>query len=190
VERWLHTTRLWMQRLEPVNVPSKPVSPASSLCSLRVYSDWVPTESPGVFRGPHVPDWLVVEHATGMAPDDPERWDQVFPISLCGFPSPQVAAALHPRPRLVYSTSEPVSEACRTQLGVEEARAYSGFADHGTEGGRVYLLLLRRDTSGWKIFLSLSTAAGMGEELACMRDDHRRAAVVFGSLTLAAPRGD
>jgi hypothetical protein len=183
---WRDTTRLWMQRLDEGSVPVEFVRPASCRCTLSVYAGWSPSEQPGVFRGPRMADWLVVESAAGMRREDPQRWDHAFPFSPCGFPSPQVAAALHPRPRLVISTAEPVSEACRMRLGVDEACAYSGLADYRADGGRVYILLLRRDTSAWKLFLSLSTTAGAGEEVACLRHDHRRAAVVFGSLALDA----
>lgn len=189
MKSWADNTRLWMQRLGHDGERLAWMEPRGLACGFRLFEDWNETAQ-GVFRGPNLADWLTVELATNMTEADPKRWDEAFPFDESGFPSPTIARACVPRPRLSISTAEPVSSACLGRLEVDEARAISGLVDFGLQGGRMYLLLLRRRQVGWKVLLSLATEAGSGNELRRSRDDQRRAALVFGSLDLSLAEGN
>jgi hypothetical protein len=157
--------------------------------SLQLFPDWsCETRDRHLFRGSSIADWLVIDFASTAAADqDMHHWDVIFPMSPCGFPSAQVASALIPRPALVVSGSDPISEEYRLRLRADEVRGFVGFADYGSAGGRIYLLLARRQNLAWKVFLSIARESDLDKELAALRDDHRRAALIFGSLTLLDP---
>ena len=179
-------TRLWLQAIaRDPPPPSQLVQRAGY--SLNLFPDWG-CESPGghIFRGGSVADWLVMESATTTT-SLPTDWDALFPLEKGGFVSKQVADALVPPPRLVVSGSEPVSAECSLRLQVDEARAFFGYANYGSGGGRVYVLLARRGRLAWKIFLSLESQLKRDNQLEALRDQHRQAALVFGSLMLLEP---
>jgi hypothetical protein len=179
-------TRLWLQAIaQDPPPPSQLVQRAEY--SLNLFPDWC-CETPGghIFRGGSVADWLVLDSATTATPL-PTDWDALFPFQEGGFVSKQVADALVLPPRLVVSGSEPVSAECSLRLQVDEARAFIGYANYGSEGGRVYMLLARRGRLAWKIFLSIKSERDRDNQLKALRDQHRQAALVFGSLMLLDP---
>jgi len=139
----------------------------------------------GVFRGENAEDWFVASFMTSAVPGhDMTNW--VRPVlALTGFPE----LALQPLPTLLGWEACEVGAAYASRLGLDEVHTFVGLAKFPSSLSRLYLLLARKGHLAWKLFLSVRTSAGAGHELVCMRDDDRRAAIVFGSLDFTSPSG-
>jgi hypothetical protein len=189
----LHETTipLWLRATQPSTALTRPIESVELRCKFGLYIDWsappaltqMPTTAVGVCRGPSERDWLVISFMPKAVPGhNMLNWVEA-PISIGGFPEP----AVQPTPELLWWDAERAVGDYQLSLGAEEAHAYTGLARFSGGIARLYALLARKQHFAWKVLLCLASSAGGGHELVGMRDDDRRAAVVFGALALASP---
>jgi hypothetical protein len=184
-------TPLWLRAASALEALARPVVCESLCCMFNLPSDWtappaltqVPTTAPGICRGPSERDWLVISFMPGAVPGHNMLTWVEAPLHMFGFPEP----AVQPPPELLWWAPEIAIRDYQLVLGAEEAHAFTGLVRFPGGVARLYTLLARKQRFAWKVVLSFASAAGEGSELACMRDDDKKAAVVFGALQLASP---
>jgi hypothetical protein len=137
----------------------------------------------GLWCGPDTRDRLAVSFMSKAVPGHRMLTWVEAPISVCAFPEP----ALQPPPTLVHWEDQSPPAALATQLGIDELHTLRGLAHSDAGLARLYTVLARRQHHAWKVFLSLGSAAGEGDELLHLRDDDARARSVFGALALEGP---
>jgi hypothetical protein len=94
---------------------------------------------------------------------------------------------MRPTLELAHWESEATPAALAARLKTDELHLLRGLARAESGTARLYAVLARRRSHAWKLFLSLASAAGGGNELAHLHDDDSRAGTVFGSLELEGP---
>ncbi|HVO83103.1 MAG TPA: hypothetical protein VMU60_01640 [Syntrophobacteria bacterium] len=181
---------LWLQSDTDGSISRQSFASPELGCAFALPADWKATASPsragpeaiGVFRGENAEDWFVASFMASAVPGhDMTNW--VRPVlAITGFPE----AAVQPLPTLLEWGERDVGTAYASRLGLDEIHAFVGLARFASSLGRLYMLLARKGHLAWKLFFSVRSSAGAGRELACMRDDDRRAAIVFGSLEFAS----
>lgn len=184
-------TPLWLKAASRGNASARPVVSEELHCRFDLFEEWdrLPAvkqfamEVTGVCRGPDERDWLTISFMPKAVPGhNMLSWFEA-PLSLVGFPDLMV----QPSPELLWWDRETTVGDYPVGLTADEAHALVGLARFPSGVARVYMLLARKEHFAWKVFLSFGSTAGSGDELACMRDDDKRAEVVFGALELTAP---
>lgn len=180
---------LWLKSLKsPVKVTA--VRDAPLRYSTNVFDGWksertarsTPTTEEHIFRGPSLADYFVASFLSNAVPGHRMlSWIDAS-IRMTGFPCIHAPASSTSRPTLLILRDEGECRLYRERCGVDEMHSLTGLARYGEEVGRFYIVLLRARTFAWKFFLSMASGAGSGDEIPTLRDDHRRAAVVFGAL--------
>lgn len=182
---------LWLRATRPLKASTQPIASGDLRCKFELFSDWssppaltqLPMMAAGVCRGPSEKDWLVISFMANAVPGhNMLSWVEA-PLSMIGFPEP----AVQPTPELLWWDKETATRDYQLSLGADEVHAFTGLARFSSGVARLYVLLARRQRFAWKVLLSFASAAGGGNELASMRDDDRRAEVVFGALEPASP---
>jgi hypothetical protein len=185
-------TPLWLCTSEQFLGPAAVVTKKELRYELSLFADWAaePEVLPSlmqidhVYRGRTSSDWLVVSFMSKAVPGhNMVNWVETS-IRVSGFPSIQIAAKANPVPDLVAWNYEGNSPAYMEKLGVEEMHGFTGLARFDQAVARLYVLMLRKTNLAWMFFLSLWSSAGSGNELATLRDDHRRAGSLFCRLRL------
>jgi hypothetical protein len=186
-------TPLWLQSTDPLPGASTVVTSADLRYTFPLLDGWStePDVFPSAMQIEHVyegrapGDWLVVSFMAKAVPGhNMLNWVQV-PLTMFGFPSIQLASKLKPTPELLAWNDEGSSGEYMEKLQVEEMHGFTGLGRISDTIARVYVLMLRKATFAWMFFLSLQSHAGGGNELVTLRDDHRRAGMIFGNLGLA-----
>lgn len=189
----LALTALWLQFTVPLPGASTVVTSADLRYTIPLLDGWStepevfpsPMQIEHVYQGRAPGDWLVVSFMAKAVPGhNMLQWLQV-PLTMFGFPSIQLAAKLKPTPELLAWNDEDGSVEFMEKLQVEEMHGFTGLGRISDTIARVYVLMLRKATFAWMFFLSLQSQAGGGNELVTLRDDHRRAGMIFGNLGLA-----
>jgi len=185
-------TPLWLQSTGLLGAST--IVTNDDLCySICLFEGWAaePEVRPSAMQIDHLyqgwapGDWLVVSFMPGAVPGhNMLNWVEV-PLKTLGFPSIQLTAKFQPAPELLAWKHEGDNPGYMAKVGVEEMHGFTGLARIGDAIARVYVLMLRKANLAWMFFLSLHSQAGGGNELATLRDDHRRAGMVFGALRLA-----
>ncbi len=176
---------LWCRTIDPAH------SVEELRCSVRPPRGWDgaadTTPLPGLvqclWRGPDVRDALVVSFMPAAVPGHRMLTWVEAPMAICGFPEP----ALQPLLVLAHWEPDATPVALAARLGTDELHVLRGLARADGTIARLYCLLARRGQHAWKLFLSIASAAGSGDELAHLRDDDARAGAVFGALVLVGP---
>jgi len=188
-------TPLWLYTPEQSPGPATVVTKKELRYELNLFADWAaapevlpsPMQIEHVYRGPASSDWLVVSFMPKAVPGhNMLNWLET-PIRMAGFPSIQIAAKADPVPDLVAWNYEGQSTAYMAKLGVEEMHGFTGLARFDQAVARLYVVMLRKTNLAWMFFFSLHSLAGNGNELATLREDHRRAGSLFGGLRLHLP---
>jgi hypothetical protein len=175
---------LWCRPTEsPLPPPTADLS-----CRIRPPFEWASIPSitslagvvQGVWPGVDARDALIVSFMPAAVPGHRMLTWVEAPILMIGYPEP----AMKPLPQLVFWESAPLPPALVTRHGANELHVLRGLARSELGTARLYTVLVRRDSHAWKLFLSLATDAGSGDELRHLRDDDARAGGVFGPLVL------
>lgn len=186
-------TPLWLQSTGPLGRTSTNVTSDDLRYFIPILEGWAtePEVFPSAMQIEHVyqgrapGDWLVVSFMAKAVPGhNMLNWVQV-PLTMFGFPSIQLASKLKPTPELLAWNDEGGSAEFIEKLRVDEMHGFTGLGRISDAMARVYVLMLRKATFSWMFFLSLQSQAGGGNELVALRDDHRRAGMIFGNLRLA-----
>ena len=168
---------LWLSAPGPTAPPAQPILSDDLRCKFLLFNEWnhVPaveefeTMTRGIFRGPSEADWLVVSFMANAVPGhNMLLWVEVS-LDLAGFPE----MAVQPLPELLRWDAERMTAGYKLRLGTDELHAFTGLGRFPDEIGRLYVLLARKEHFAWKLLLSVSSRAGVGSELATMRDDDR-----------------
>ena len=159
-------------------------------CALPIHEDWAhepkvvttPMDVEHQYHGRNAAERL---HINRMPDADPQaditNWVNGI-LKLTGFPILALGVNRDNPPQLLQWNTVPASDSLLEQLAVDELVLFEGLA-RIPDLMRMYMLLARRDTTAWKITLTLASALlpGADEELIAA-NDHARAGATFGYL--------
>ncbi len=174
---WTAVTPDWPARSERVEgvtlgVPVDWRSDAASVVAGNV--------SESSFTGRFPGEFLAV---AAMAEADPSHnlrlWVDAT-VTLIGLPHPASVPA-----RLLQWAAEGEQPGWAADLAVDTCLTYQGVLVDGPVLNRCYVVLARRDTTAWRIVLSIASALPPGSaEERVVAQDHVRAAAIFAELAL------
>ena len=161
-------------------------------CALAIHEDWAhepkvvttPMDTEHQYHGRNAAEGLYINMMPDAGPQaDITNWVNSI-MKLTGFPILGLGLNRDNPPQLLQWNTVPASDSLIEQLAVDELVLFEGLA-RIPDLMRMYMLLARRDTTAWKITLTLASAVLPGADAEIVAaNDHVRAGTSFGYLQL------